>query len=193
MALGMPFPDTNHVIKCQGLYHYETCSFLIPLSPSSSLVCSSIFPCSALCPRKLTSLTALSNLPQQPSVSWPWPVGWGSKKWEGGKRDSWRYFSLSPCLRPCFQAVPAFPDDASSCGAGLHASLLPWLQETISSPGRFRANSFPWLLLLQPQHPFLAPLNPSRPLKIVSSLKFFESSELDSVPCWQPYWYEVVT
>lgn len=57
-ALGRPFPDTNHVIKCQGLYHYEACSFSAPLSPSSSLVCSSVFPCSPLGPRKLTSLSS---------------------------------------------------------------------------------------------------------------------------------------
>ena len=157
-ALGRPFPDTNHVIKCQGLYHYEACSFSAPLSPSSSLVCSSVFPCSPLGPRKLTSLS---------SRVWA-----GLGQWDVAARNE--------------RARRETVGDTSP-------SLLTWLQETISSPGHCRANSFPWLLLLQPQHSFLAPLNPSRPLKIVSSLKFFESSELDSVPCWQPYWYEAVT
>ena len=62
------------------------------------------------------------------------------RRWEERQLEILLPLSLFEAM---FSGSAAFPDDASSCGAGLHASLLPWLQETISSPGRFRANSFP--------------------------------------------------
>lgn len=184
-ALG-PSPDTNHVIKCQGLYHYEVCSFSTPLSPSSSLVCSSVFPCSPLGPRKLTSFSSRvwAGLGQ-------WDV---AARNERARRETVGDTSPSPSLRPCLQAVPAFSWWHQLQWAGLHASFLTWLQETISSPlataGLIASHDCYFCNLNIP----FSSLEPIQTSKIVSSLKFLNHLSWTLFPIWQwPYWYEAVT
>lgn len=169
----------------QGFYHHVIWFFLIPPPRALYLLphLRSLFYLSLLWSgsRRLTPMTASSSLSNQQTLSLAWPSGCSSKKWEGGKREylflTHSSFEAMSSSSSSFAWRPRLPDSSSPPG-------LTWFQETTFSSGPFRANIFLWLL--QPQHPLLVPLNLSIPLKIVPSLEFFESSELDSVPCWQP-------